>query len=658
MAASTLVPVRPSGHVMSWCSTTTWGSARWQRGLAAAIAAVIFWPQSSVDAGVGLDPSWQAALALARIHHLAWGPEIVFTYGPLGFLQTTAYYSFDQSVLATIYQLTVVAALFLGIAAALRQRRATMTSLIGAFVTTGIIAILHIGHGGAPGMMYPELAVLAAFAWAAVPLLQQDPRRSTVFTTCIVLGAVAGLQLLVKLNTGLVIVVIALAVSVLLGWRAVGRHCATVAAFAVSTFIWWVLAGQQPGDLPAWLKYSAAVVSGYSEEMAIPLPALGLFAVPAVVLSLAWIAALCVMFIRGGPEIPRSFVVLVGLATVITAKKEFGRLDLGNFYVLLGLIVVAVAITPLSGTRRRAFVMVVVAIVFVALGAERAFLLPVGDHVHDRIVAAVQAPVQAVERLVTLALPGHVDHRVEQAKARQRALYAIPDRFIKTIGSGTVHIDPYETSAAWAYDLAWRPAPVFQTYQGNTRTLDDLNSESLAKGPRFVLSRLSPASPATGIDGRLGVQESPRYARALLCNYTVKGIENRWALFTHTGPHCGPLTALSQVPVHGNDVITFPAPSGPDMAVLVGIDLEPTVVDRLFQGAVAPLTTFTVVLDGVTYRLIAANAAEPFLVTTPAWVDGTNLQIHAHTIGVGRIPSLGQGDVAARLRFYEMRVEP
>ena len=193
------------------------------------------------------------------------GTRDVATCGPLAFLQTTAYYSFDQSVLATIYQPIVVAALFLGIAAALRQRHAPMTSLVGAFVTTGIVAILHIGHGGVPGLEYPELAVLAAFAWAAVPLLQHDPKRSTVFTTCIVLGAVAGLQLLVKFNIGLAIVAIALAVSVLLDWRAVGRHCATVTAFAASTLIWWVLAGQRPGDLPAWLRSSAAVVSGYSE---------------------------------------------------------------------------------------------------------------------------------------------------------------------------------------------------------------------------------------------------------------------------------------------------------------------------------------------------------------------------------------------------------
>jgi hypothetical protein len=636
-----------------WCSTTRWGAAGWQRGLAAVIAVVIFWPQASVDPVVGLDPSWQAGLAMARAHRLAWGPEIEFTYGPLGFLQSAAYYSFEQSLLATIYQPIVIAALFLGIAAALRQRHAPMTSLIGAFVTTGIIAILYIGHGLAPGLEYPELAILTAFVWTAVPLLQQDPKRSTVLTTCIVLGAVAGIQLLVKVNTGLTIVVIALAVSVLLDWRAVRRHCATVTAFAVSTPLWWVLAGQRPGNLPAWLRSNAALLSGYCEGMATPLNP---YTVSAVVLSLAWIAALCVMFIRGGPQIPRRFLVLVGLATVVGARTALERSDEWHLYILFGLIVLAVAITPFSRTWRRAFVAIVAIIVLVGLSVERAALQLIGDYGHDHIAAAVQAPGQAVDRLVTLVLPGHVDQRVEHAKARQRALYAIPDRFIKTIGSSTVHVDPDETSAVWAYDLAWHPAPVFHTYAAYTPTLDGLNGESLAAGPQFILSRLSPASPATDFDFRLGVQESPRYSRALLCNYTVNGVEDRWALFTHTDPRCGPLTALSQATVRGNDVITVPAPSRSDMAVLVGIDLQPTIVDRLFQGTVAPLTIPTVALDGAAYRLVAANAAEPFLLTTPASTEGTNLQIHAHTIGVGSAPSLGQGHVAARLRFYEMRV--
>ncbi|BBX61120.1 hypothetical protein MSAS_02940 [Mycobacterium saskatchewanense] len=80
--------------------------------------------------------------------------------------------------------------------------------------------------------------------------------------------------------------------------------------------------------------------------------------------------------------------------------------------------------------------------------------------------------------------------------------------------------------------------------------------------------------------------------------------------------------------------------------------------DRLFQGKIAPLMAFSLKLDGADYRLVAANAAVPFLVNTPKSVNGTNLQIAARTIGIGRNPSwLGPG-VSARLRFYTMAVRP
>jgi hypothetical protein len=288
-----------------------------------------------------------------------------------------------------------------------------------------------------------------------------------------------------------------------------------------------------------------------------------------------------------------------------------------------------------------------VALVFAIVGG-----VPV---VQERARSAMQAPLQEIDRLVTLAVPGRVEQRIQRAKAHHRGLYAIPNRFIEAIGSKTVHLDPDETSVVWAYNLAWRPAPVFATYSAYTPELDKLNSDRLASGPEFVLSRLSSTSPATGIDGRLATQESPLYSRALLCNYTLTGVENRWALFTRTGPHCGPLMPLSEVDV-GTKPVTVPTPGGPDMAVLVGIDLDPTIVDRLFQGTIAPLSTFTVVLDGVSYRLINGNASEPFLIASPASVNGTNLAIHTHTIDVGRSQPLGQSGVHARLRFFEMRV--
>jgi hypothetical protein len=35
---------------------------------------------------VGLDPSWQLALSKAHGQYLDWGKDIIFTYGPLGYL--------------------------------------------------------------------------------------------------------------------------------------------------------------------------------------------------------------------------------------------------------------------------------------------------------------------------------------------------------------------------------------------------------------------------------------------------------------------------------------------------------------------------------------------------------------------------------------------
>ncbi|OBI89843.1 hypothetical protein A9X01_13480 [Mycobacterium asiaticum] len=630
--------------IRTWISATTWGSARWQQALAAAIAMFIIAPHSSVEASVGLDPSWEAVVALATLQRIPWGPGVVFTYGPLGYLQTTAYYSPIQAAVATIYQYVVVAGLFLGIAAVLRQRCAPMVSLIGAFLTTWMAAILQVGHGTALGMMYPELAVLAGLAWASVPMMQESPRRSTVFVTCCALGGIAGLQLLVKFNTGLTIFVMALATSVLFGWRAIGRHLATAAAFATATVLFWVLTQQPLGNLPAWLRYSSEILIGYNGSQALPLTR---SAVPAIVLTTAWVAVLCVVFVRC-PQIPRRFVLLVGLLTLITVKSAFGRFDIWHFSMLLGVIVVAVALVPHLSPLRRGLALF--AVVFVFAFNDGAIL------VVRRVVTAAEGPAQTIDRLVTIAVPGRAQQRIERARAKQRVSYDVPERFIKTIGSQSVHIDPDETSVVWAYNLTWHPAPVFATYSAYTPSLDRLNSNALVDGPDYVLSRVSGKSPAIGIDNRLGTQESPLYSRALLCNYTLNGVENHWALFTRVEPRCGPLTPVSGVNV--DDPVKVPSPSGPDKAILVAIDLEPTLVDRLFTGSLIPLITFTVVLDGVTYRLVAGNAAEPFLVVSPATVVGTNLDIHAHTIAIGRSRSLGQDSVHAHLRFFEMSVKP
>lgn len=628
-----------SGRFRQWSAMTTWGSKPWQRCLAAFVTVVAFWPQVSLVAAPGIDPSWQAGLALARITRVRWGHDLVYNYGPLGFLQNSGYYSTGQSMLATLYQAAVVAGLFLGVAAALRLRYSPMTALLGAAAVTGIASI-------AEASLYTEIAVLAAVSWAGVLLLGQ-PSRRTMLIGCASLGALAGLHLLIKYSTGLHFIAIAITLSILLGWQHVERHVATVASCSAAFMLGWLAMGQSVGDLPGWLNDSNEIVSGYVEGLAIPIP---WDAAGALLLTVGWAVALVAMFLRGAPRIPRSYTVFIAIVTAMAAKTAFARYDSSHFAYLLAVIVVAIAISALPQMlpRRTTIISATVAVLYTLAIAV----------VFSRSLAIVEAPARAAQRLATLAWPGLAQHYVTEGKATQRAFYRIPDSMIATIGTGTVHIDPSETSAAWAYDLAWRPVPIFQAFQAYSPRLDAMNAAVLATETQFVLSKRSTTSPATTIENRLLVQTSPLYYRAMLCNQKVREVDKRWALFARTADRCAPPTLLSEVDVSGGKSVTVPAPSDPDSALLVGIDLQPTLMDRLFDGHLVPLTEFRIVLDGISYRLTNANAAEPFLLNTPASTDGTNLEIRSRTIGISRMRSLGQSEPSARLRFYEVHVAP
>ena len=63
----------------SWKPTLAWALPL------AAFAMITMWPADTLEPGAGIDPSWTAGLSLARRAGLQFGPDIVFTYGPLGY---------------------------------------------------------------------------------------------------------------------------------------------------------------------------------------------------------------------------------------------------------------------------------------------------------------------------------------------------------------------------------------------------------------------------------------------------------------------------------------------------------------------------------------------------------------------------------------------
>jgi len=140
--------------------------------LAGVVAFVFSWPVSSLTPVAGLDGAWPVALHMAAHQGLDFGPDIVFTYGPLGFLkEPLAIYPWTAR-LAFAYTAAIHLALAVTLVAMLRP-------------TFGLVA------GAALSLLLGALAVqepalLLAFLWAvALTTVRLRPARARAFAAAL-----------------------------------------------------------------------------------------------------------------------------------------------------------------------------------------------------------------------------------------------------------------------------------------------------------------------------------------------------------------------------------------------------------------------------------------------------------------------------------------
>ena len=72
-----------------------------------ALLAAASWPGTAASLApyAGLDGSWQAAMAMAAHQHLPFGTQVIWTYGPLGFLTSGQLYYAGTAIVAFLFKL-------------------------------------------------------------------------------------------------------------------------------------------------------------------------------------------------------------------------------------------------------------------------------------------------------------------------------------------------------------------------------------------------------------------------------------------------------------------------------------------------------------------------------------------------------------------------
>jgi hypothetical protein len=556
----------------------------------ALLVVLVTWEVPEFVPGTGFDDSWRLALNLAAEHGLDYGRDIVFTYGPLGFLSQPLTVSALIGGAGFTYALVAQVVL----AAVVLAASARVYGWLGGTLLT-FLAL------GLPLSLSDVVAYVAFFA--AVWLLEQeDPPRARWLLP--LFGAAAAFELLVKLNGGILCLVLFALVAWRLPPRRVRAELVLAASFALSVLLLWLATGNPPAALPGWLRDSEHIVSGYTDAVATDSPGRRSALVYAALLVLA-AAALLVPRLQ---RLPRSRSVPLLLVAVVYAfanvKEGFVREDQHALY-FFGAFGVGVLAFAWRGVARWAAVGLVVGAAAATVATPEVSLRRVYRPVAHLRIALTEARD---------AVDGG-DRARDEAAARDlaRSQLAVPARDLRLLRGHTVDVVPYETSAAWAYRLRWRPEPLLQWYTAFDAHLDRMNASALARrGAERILRQRTPT-----VDAKVGAFEAPATYLAFVCHYRELAVDGSWEVLARTHDRCGTPRVIATAKGEAGKPLTVPQAPRPDEIVYVRIRFPGSVVDRLESLLFKPVPLPTIQLGG-TFRFVPATAGGPLVLRMPA----------------------------------------
>ena len=584
--------------------TTRLGRVLWSRAwagwpgivLAATVVTLLNWP-AWARIEVGLDTSWQAGLSIAFIHRLQWGPGLDFTYGPYGFAGFLEPFYRSTALVAFVFIFAVTWLLAGLLVAGLRH--------YWGLAAAGVVAWAVVELSWAPLRAADIASVVGLGLALCIFETGENVRRANLAT---LLGALAGFVILVKLNTGVVLVgLLVLALAGSEGSRAARLRAGGQAGAAlVAMFvIGWAGAGQSFANLASFIRASVSLLVGYSAAMGDPLDQASTAYWAVAILLVA--AGVFAPAFRGRSRWAR-FVLLVMLAgwSWAVVKEGFvaGNHFPGFFRIVLAAIAIACLLRPPrwlygGGLALAACITLVVSPqpVVDPFGSVRAFGAEVAD----------------------LAQSGRFARLSAQTRVQLLSAEMLPRSALSLLGRRTLAIEPWEDLVAWAVPAAkWDPEPVVQSYSAYTSYLDHLDASFLAspKAPERVL--YWPLQ--SGFDSRDPFMDPPATTEAIYCHYIQEGLEGPWQLLGRVPDRCGPESALGQV--RSRFGLPVDVPSAPGKMVVATFTLSSPLLSKLQGALLKPPEVYLTTWSGhgrpVRYRFVTGTAGDEHVLSAPS----------------------------------------
>ncbi|HEX5713961.1 MAG TPA: hypothetical protein VFX85_11660, partial [Solirubrobacterales bacterium] len=419
---------------------------------------------------------------------LQWGSQIVFTYGPLGFLNGSGVWYSDLGALAFVYAASLYVAFCVALVWALRRSLPALAAVAIAFLAVTVLPLI-------------EQSIVVG-ALVAMGALARDRSQRALYTLIVAGASFAAVEVLIKFSAGPVIAVFFLIALIGLRarWWQVGLYLGLLAAEVLAL---WLIMGQSLGEIPNFLRNTYEIVSGFSPSMItstdVPAWQVTVATAAAALTALALVGASS----RGGYPDSRArwaAVALMALAAFTVFKEGVVRTDAGHLSLFFSTACVLWIAIP--WTRARWYWLVA------GVGVIAAVSWPVRPEGQTNNLDPVANAKQAIEQAHTLVSPSRRQRLIDDGRESMHSIYKIEPRILAALRGHTVAVEPWEIGAAWAYDLDWDPLPVIQNYSAYTARLDQINSEALVApdGPERLLREnvgvVYPEFPTRTIDNR------------------------------------------------------------------------------------------------------------------------------------------------------------
>lgn len=593
--------MRPSESPGASPARVAWGATEWLvRGLIPlAYTLIVYVPYQPLKVDGGLHGSYAMALHAAFLDARTFGRDVVFTFGPWGFVSLGYHPETYRWVVATWACLAGVlcwSALHLA-------ERATF-GRVGAALW--LLAIVAVSSLDSPQLVDVRLMTFPALLWLWHAMSAGESGLRVRVPLTLAVGFVG----LVKFSYFLAAAVVVGVVTVdELSQR--GRAPWTALSFLGGVLLFWLLAGQPVAALGEFFRYSWHISSAYSEAMAADLPTerrdVALFLAG---MLLAFVPTAVVIRRRQGW---RALILLPGWGALLFLlfKAGYVRHDLHELTATVGLLVMALLAIPVTwspGFGRALRVLGVAPVLLATLLAaisfntfeERGLPAHLWSMVGVRSLTAVQALLRGTEPL---------------RRQYQAVLDDIRDDTPLPAMSGAVDAYPWDQCVVFAHGLRSRPRPVFQSLAAYTPDLAELNARYLdgPTAPDWILFDVKT------IDSRFPALDDSRSWPYLLTRYRLADAGGAYLLLERDRAKPPPSFRLSPIgdvaTGFGASIAVPPLDAGPVWAV---IDVRPTVWGRLRAMAYkAPPLAMRIVAGGNRYsfRISPSMARSGFLLS-------------------------------------------